>query len=212
MTIAPFTSDQKLVSFARSFLRDRVGPFRADVKICSTAANGHRAEFPALITCIGFADFLSGLYAGNLGGNGLSNLKNYAAKFMDAGKYDPLRLEILYLMFRHKLAHLSFPHFVFDTATRKEFQGQKHRRITWTVYSGKRPIPIELIDHPLKYLEKSVRPWCMSYNCRAVVSVRTFQIDIVKSIYGPAGYLQCLQSDLTAREHFAKCMKIIFPP
>ena len=27
---------------------------------------------------------------------------------MDTTKYDPLRLQVLYLVFRHKLAHLSF--------------------------------------------------------------------------------------------------------
>ena len=123
MTIAPFKSDKERISFARKFLRDRVGPFRADLAICLTAdANGHRAEFPALITCIGFAELLSGLYAGNLESNGLNNLQKYAARSMDTTKYDPLRLQILYFVFRHKLAHLSFPHFVFDTASRKEFQ------------------------------------------------------------------------------------------
>lgn len=215
MSIAPFTSDKHLTSFAKEFFRDRVGPFSDDVAICLTPdANGHRAEFPALITCIGFAELLSSLYAGNLNGDGLDKLKKYADRFMDTTKYDELSLEILYLVFRHKLAHLSFPQFVFDTrkATRKEFKSRKHRRITWTVDHNERPNPIELDDCPTKFLEKAVVPWRMSYDCRAIISVPTFQIDIVKSIYGPAGYLQWLQTDLKAREHFAKCMKIIFPP
>src|ERR1700686_5817156 len=161
MTNAPFTSDKKLTSFARSFFRDRVGSFRADVAICLTAdANRHHAYFPGLITCIGFADFLSGLYAGKLEGHSLGELKNYAARFMDVTNYDPLRLEILYLAFRHKIAHLSVPYVVFDTATRKEFKNHKKRRITWTVHAGKRAIPIELIDHPAPiFLRKTLRPW-----------------------------------------------------
>jgi hypothetical protein len=102
MTIAPFSTDEELLSFARKFFRDRIGPFRADIAICLTPdANGHRAEFPALITCIGFVEFLSGLYAGNLESNGLANLQSYAARFMDTTKYDPLRLQVLYLVFRH---------------------------------------------------------------------------------------------------------------
>jgi hypothetical protein len=212
MTSKPFKSDKELINFARLFFRDRVRSFRKDVAICLTAdANRDHAEFPALITCIGFLDLLSGLYAGRLEGHSLDELKSYAAKFMDARNYDPVHMRVLYLVFRHKLAHLSFPYLVFDTATRKDFVGQKHRRITWTVYAGKRSTPIELEDFATPiFFKKSVRPWPVSYNCRVVISVRTFQIDIVKSIYGPTGYLHHLQSDLTARENFAKCMKVYF--
>jgi hypothetical protein len=214
MTIAPFKSDKSLISFAKRFLRDRVSSFRKDVAICLTAnANRHHAYFPALITCIGFADLLSGLYAGKLEGHGLSELKCYAAQFMDPSKYDPLRLEILYLAFRHKLAHLSFPYVVFDTTSKKEFSGHKQRRVTWTVHASKRTPPIELVDFQTpKVLQKTLRPWSVSYNCRVIISVRTLQIDIIKSIYGPTGYICRLQSEPVARERFARCMKVLFPP
>jgi len=97
MTIKPFESDKELIRFARSFFRDRVGSFRKDVAICLTAdANRHHAYFPALITCIGFLDLLSGLYTGTLDGHSLGELKSYAARFMDATKYDPLRIGSLY--------------------------------------------------------------------------------------------------------------------
>jgi hypothetical protein len=214
MTIKPFKSERELITFARSFFHDHIGSFRKDIAICLTAnAKRDHAYFPALITCIGFLDLLSGLYAGRLEGHSLSELKSYAAKFMNIKKYDPQLIEIMYLVFRHKLAHLSFPYLVFDTATRKELAKHKHRRITWTVHASKRPTAIELIDFATPtFFKKSLRPWPVHYDCRVVISVRTFQIDIVKSIYGPAGYLRCLQSGPIAREHFAKCMKVLFPP
>jgi len=214
MTIAPFKSDKALISFARLFFQNRVGSFRKDITICLTAdANRRHAYFPALITCIGFADLLSGLYAGKLEGHGLSDLKKYAARFMNGANYDPVRLEILYLAFRHKLAHLSFPYVVFDTATRKEFASCKQRLVTWSVHASKRSPPIELIDFtPPIFMKKTLRPWPVPYNCRAIISVRNLQIDIVKSISRKAGYFHCLETDPTAREHFAKCMKVIFPP
>jgi hypothetical protein len=85
VTISPFKSDKELTTFARAFFRDRIGSFRKDVAICLTAnANRSHAYFPALITCIGFLDLLSGLYAGRLEGHSLSELKSYAAIFMDA--------------------------------------------------------------------------------------------------------------------------------
>ncbi len=102
MTIAPFATDQELISFARTFLSDRVASFRKDVAICLTAdRKRHHAYFPALITCIGFVDLLSGLYAGRLEGHGLRELKAYASRFLSVANYSPLNLEVLYLAFRH---------------------------------------------------------------------------------------------------------------
>jgi hypothetical protein len=94
MTIKPFKSDKDLTTFARKFFRDRVGTFRKDLRICLTADDDrHHAYFPALITCIGFLDLLSGLYAGKLEGHSLSELKSYAVRFMDAKDYDPFILK-----------------------------------------------------------------------------------------------------------------------
>jgi hypothetical protein len=117
VTIASFKSDKELISFARVFFRDRVGSFCKDVAICLTPRKKkgkptEHAEFPALITCMGFADLLSGLYAGNIEGHDLKELKSYAARFMDAKHYDPHLLDILYLAFRHKIAHLASPYLV----------------------------------------------------------------------------------------------------
>jgi hypothetical protein len=55
VTIAPFKSNDELISFARKLLKDRVGSFRKDIAICLKAdENRSHAYFPALITCIGF--------------------------------------------------------------------------------------------------------------------------------------------------------------
>ena len=70
------------------------------------------------ITCIAFTEFLSALYAGDLDGPGLNQLKNYAAAFMTA-EYTADRLAVLYECFRHKVAHLALPHAVFDTDTKR---------------------------------------------------------------------------------------------
>jgi hypothetical protein len=176
-------------------------------------ARGDHAYFPALITCIAFADLLSGLYAGDLRNQRLKELKRYAGKFMKA-EYtsDPRRLDILYEALRHKIAHLAYPYPVFDTVTKQAFQGQQRRRVTWTVYASKRRPAIAIDDLPKpKLLVKTLRPWPVSYNCRIEVSVRSFQSDVVRSIHGPSGYLQHLKSDQEARAHFAKCMIEYFP-
>ena len=212
-TMASFSTDKELITFARRFFRDRVGSFRKDVRICLTADNKREhAYFPALITCIAFLDLLSGLYSGKLEGHGLTELQQYVSRFMNPTNYDPLRVSVLYMTFRHKIAHLSVPYVVFDTRTRKEFAAHKQRRITWSVFASKRPQPIELKDYAApRPFKKTLRPWPLDYDCRALVSVRRFEVDIVKSIYGKSGYLKHLEADANARAQFTKCMNSLFP-
>jgi hypothetical protein len=118
MPVLPFSSDAEIVQFAKAFLDEHLVRFRKDIKICLTRnAKGEHAYFPALITCIAFAEFLSALHAGNLGGPGLKQLNDYASDFMTV-EYDADRLAILYECFRHKVAHLALPYAVFDTDTK----------------------------------------------------------------------------------------------
>jgi hypothetical protein len=68
------------VAFAKAFLDEHLERFRKDIRICLTRdkKNSAHAYFPGLITCISFADFLSGLYAGKLDGHTLKELRSYA--------------------------------------------------------------------------------------------------------------------------------------
>jgi hypothetical protein len=211
MSIKPFTSDKQLLAYARWFLRHRVDAFYKDTSICMTRdKRGSHAYFPALITCIAFADLLAGLYVGKLNYPQLADLKTYVSKFF-RNKKDYVDLEILYLMFQHKIAHIAYPYLVFDTSTKKGLS--PHRRITWTVgiFRGKKPI--ELIDYPTSQkILKTKTAWPVPYTSRMQISLIAFRTDIVNSIYGPSGYMQHLKSDPKAREHFAACMKEYAPP
>jgi hypothetical protein len=210
MSIAHFKNKEELVRFAR----DHVNALRKNLAICMTPnVRGQHAYFPALITCIAFVDLLSGLYAGSLQRHGRKELERYAGKFMKA-EYTTDRVRVLYEFLRHKIAHLAYPYPVFDTVTKQDaFHGQPRRRITWTVYASKRKLAIELQNFSTpRYLVKTITPWPMSYNCRAKVSIASFQIDIIKSIYGPSGYLRHLLTNETAQKHFAACMKDYYPP
>ena len=67
MPVLRFSSDAEVVKFAKAFLREHLERFRKDIGICLTRdKNKAHAYFPALISCISFADLLSGLYAGTL--------------------------------------------------------------------------------------------------------------------------------------------------
>jgi hypothetical protein len=164
------------------------------------------------MTCIAFADLLSGLYAGNLQSHGRKDLEQYAKKFMKP-EYTTYLVKILYELFRNKMAHLAYPYPVSDTHTVTKaamFQDQPRRRITWTVSAGKLRPAIALQDFPEpKYLRTTLRPWPMSYNCRARIRIGSLQIDIINS---SKGYLRHLQKDHAAQGRFAACMREYYPP
>lgn len=211
MSINPFVSDRQLIKYAQWFLRDRVRAFRKDLAICMTAnSKGEHAYFPALITCIAFTDLLSGLYAGKLDYPRLKDLKAYIATFFRA-KENYTHIDILYLMFRHKIAHIAYPYLVFDTAAKR--LPPPHRRIVWTVGIYSRKKPIELIDYPASRTNlRTKTAWPVPYTSRMKVSLTALRNDVIGSIYGPTGYLQHLQSNPRARNHFAQCMKTYAPP
>jgi hypothetical protein len=137
VSIAPFLSEQELVEYANWFLLDRAKAFRKDISICMTANKERQhAYFPALITCIAFLDLLSGLYAGTIDRQGLPELNDYFKRFMNTADY--AHMDLVYQMFRHKIAHLAYPYAVFDTTTKpKIFRSQKQRRVTWTVCASR---------------------------------------------------------------------------
>jgi hypothetical protein len=166
-----------------------------------------------LITCIAFADLVSGLYAGNLKSHGLRELKAYAAKFMDSNSYDSDRLDILYEFIRHKVAHLGQPYVVFDTITKQQaFSPMARKRIAWTVNASRHTPSIRLISYRTpRVLVKTLTPWKVSYDHRVTISVRSLAVDIVSSIHNPNGYLDHLSNDQRARSRFAKCMVEFYP-
>jgi hypothetical protein len=211
MSVAPFSSEMELIDYAKWFLHDRANSFRKDIEICMTAnSSRHHAYFPALITCIAFLDLLSGLYAGKIDGHGSEELKNYIKRFMNVADY--AHIDLLYQLFRHKIAHIAYPYPVFDTTTKpKIFAGQKQRRVTWTVCASRRdPRPIQLIDYTgVQAPIKTRTPWPVPYDSRIIISIRRLKVDITKSI---DEYLHCLKSEPVRRIHFAKCMKVYFPP
>src|SRR5262245_55901841 len=119
MPALPFASDADVMHFAKVFLARHLDRFNKDIAICLKAdAKKRHAYFPALIICIAFLDFLSGLYAGNLKTHSLKELKDYVRTFMDPYDYTEDRLNVLYELFRHKVAHLAIPYAVFDTSSK----------------------------------------------------------------------------------------------
>ena len=196
---------EKLVSYAHKFLENRMVTFRKDIERClMEGCKVEQAYFPALMTCIGFTEFMSGLLAGTLeSGNDLGKLEKYSKRFLTE-HYDNLKLEILY-GFRHKLAHLAYPHGVLILGDRR-----KRRRIIWEVFANEPKPPIQIDDFDKKYLtDPIVPPWKVPCDCKVTIGVRALYDDIVRSV---AKYLDELKSDRKMQDNFAKCIRKIFPP
>jgi hypothetical protein len=210
MPVLPFSTDAEVVQFARAFLKEHLARFCKDIKICLTPnAKGEEAYFPTMITCIAFAEFLSGLYAGTLDGDGHKKLKKYTVKFMPA-EYTADRIDILYECFRHKVAHLALPYVVFDTASKsKTFHRRPRRLITWIVTAGRGRPPIQIAKvNPAKQIQSAVTPWAVYYDHIVTVYLCNLAYDIKSSV---AKYLRHLEADSAARDNFEKCMSDYFP-
>jgi hypothetical protein len=121
---------------------------------------------------------------------------------MDATIYDVDRLEILYEMFRHKVAHLAQPYAVFVT------RGRPRRLITWTVEESGPPKPAIEIVPETSQISRAVTPWAVRYDHRAYVRIESLASDIRESV---PRYLERFQTDTSACVRFRDCMVHFFP-
>ena len=184
-------------SYARNFIRSRISIFRKDINICLKAdSRGRHAYMPGLLACISLLELFSGLYKGSLYPIGLNGIIEYSKKFLDTNIYTEDRLSVLYLAFRHKIAHITQPYGVFKT--------RDNRRITWKVAAGRRPLPIEIVDDVGTLYKEP--PWPVTHSHRCIVSIYRLKVDIPKSALKTGGYLDFLKTDLDAQDNFKKCM------
>jgi hypothetical protein len=211
MEIARCKTDEEWAGFAREFFDNRLETFRKDIAICLTSnKRGEHAYFPALMTCIAFAELLGSLYAGRLHSQGLNKLQKYAKEFMEPEYKDAHVLELFYLCLRHKVAHLAYPYAVFDTHSGPEtpLRKQPRRFVTWAIHEFEQRPPIKITDYPTPQPVKTPTPWNVTYDCLIDVHVPTLAKDIETSI---ERYLQRLRSDRIACKCFADCMEHYFP-
>jgi hypothetical protein len=104
MEIARCKTDEEWAGFAREFFDNRLETFRKDIAICLTSnKRGEHAYFPALMTCIAFAELLGSLYAGRLHSQGLNKLQKYTKEFMEPEYKDAHVLEFSISVFVTRL-------------------------------------------------------------------------------------------------------------
>ena len=203
--------DFNWADFAQQFLANRLEGFKKDMRVClrpDEQEPNKVAFFPGLLTCISLLELLSGLYAGKVTGHSPARAHAYAAQFMDPQIYSDRNVEILYGVYRHKIAHLGHPYYVFDTGTNPtKFPGPR-QRITFNVRAGGATPAVFLHKH-VGIVSHLKVPWSVPFDHEAIITVTTFRDDVLDSI---PNYLAAVSASPDLQQKFELCMKEFFPP
>jgi hypothetical protein len=208
----PFTTDAEVLAFAKKFLKGRAWDFKKNLDICLTArANNYRkqdhAYMPGLLITIAFIEMLARLYAGDVSNpGGGPHFLAYMRKFMPAGRYSDDTLRLLYVGFRHKIAHLNHPYFVLDTKREQAWLALPPMRVVWRIYAAPRHPPIELLPEA-GVIDTQPTPGLsgIAFDHRVHISIATLARDARNSLRGQAGYMAALADPVVLR-NFKRCM------
>lgn len=203
-----FNSRAELLRTADRVIRGRMGNFRKDTNICLRPdANRQHAYMPALIACIAFMELMSGWRRGrlNLGrGAALPALQDLRAAHLPQACYAAPNLEILYLGFRHRIAHIGLPYAVYDTTSDGRLASYPRMKVTWTFCARRRhgAPAIEFRNVGPSTLDGRV-PWPIPYDHRLFVCITRFRADLFAAA---RSYRRALRQDASLQANFDAAM------
>lgn len=197
---------------ADKFILERVSFFEKDMKIClkgiriKPSNKITHAYFPALMLCFANLEFMGRLYGGEYVKRGKAQVKDFVDEFMDTTTYSTENIDVLWDGFRHKLAHLTHPEYVYK---------YKQKRITWAV-SEKKTIVHKCQKYPHMQIrqkkgyigEKIFKPYPVQYTHIIYISLPVFKSDIQKAM---KDYSNKIKKDEKLQTKFDKIIKKIFP-
>lgn len=203
--------------FAPRFVREHIQRFLKDIRVClrpmSVKGNrkGAHAYMPALLTCMGLLELLSALRFGRLDlrKDALTALQDFRSDYLPAPHFRAPNLEILYIGFRHKLAHLAHPYVVFDTATDSRLAQYGRKKVTWTFHSRKRGLSaIGLHATPGRELVRTLRPWRTAYDHRLEIVLFLLARELAR---GGISYARDLRKSKPLRTKLMTAIEVYFP-
>jgi hypothetical protein len=199
-----------MAQFASEFLEGRLRGFAKDMKICLTgtpsddSANPTHAYFPALMSCCGMLEYLSGLFAGRTKPCGVKEIIAYA-KYLPKPDYCDDSIRILFYAFRGPIAH----HGIASGVWIDRHSAAPERRTTWKISADARRPALRTIEEPgtLRYDP----PWECQYTHRVHISLDRLWRDIRDSVLTENGYRDELVSNPKLLRNFTKCMHNLYP-
>jgi hypothetical protein len=201
---------------AEEFVLRHKGFFDRNMKICLTPDEDDKhAYFQALFTCISYLDMLSGFRAGRVDGHNHKELSAFASIYLPQPVYSELNISLLYLVFRHKLAHLSHPYYSTNTSDpalvkRYPALAAKPMWIAWYVDEAPANVALEVraTGKPLRISSQSWKYWDVYYDHLMVISLPKLWDDISDAT---VAYVQDVKTDAGLQSTFSACMPFFFP-
>jgi hypothetical protein len=192
-------------AFAERFVLDRIAGFEKDIDICLTPIPSKtrrgltHAYFPALASCCGTLEYLSGLYKGRLDTVGWRDVAMWGSKYLPQPDYAEDTVRVFVEAFRNSIAHRGIASGVWID--------HKHaRRFTWKVLADSRHPAINFVAEENTLV--SDPPWPCPYTHRAHIHLRSLFVDIRK---GAIKYAKEVREDQNLNRKFFACVRELYP-
>lgn len=122
------------------------------------------------------------------------------------GRYDDYRIKLLYIVFRHKLAHVSHPYVGFDTS-KVDALKSRSMRLAWSITAFPRAEAITLKSLRRPRAPRWPMPWPIEVDHNVEISVYTLAEDVIKTA---PKYVAALKTDMGLQAKFRSCMDEFF--
>jgi len=116
--------------------------------------------------------------------------------------YDEYLVNLLYIVFRHKLAHLSHPYVGFNTAKESKLNSRP-MRLGWSITSDARKEPIRVLKLKRARMPVLPIPWKLKVDHVVEISIQTLADDAIAST---TSYFRALKADPHLQDKFRRCM------
>ncbi len=200
---------ESMAEFAPHFIEGRLVGFEKDLRICLTAVPSPGknkktyAYFPALATCCSTLEYFAGLHRGDLKPAGWPQVAAFSAKYLPQPDFDSETIRVLFLAFRHPIAHRGIASGIWIDQSNGPRAG---RRLVWKVTAGTNRPACRLVAEAGTLTKDP--PWPAPYTHRVHIHLGALWIDIRN---GARRYAKDVSVDLRLQENFRACMKRLYP-
>jgi hypothetical protein len=201
--------EESIADFAPKFVEGRLVGFEKDMRICLTSIElpGSKkktvAYFPALAACCSTLEYFVALHRGNLNPAGPQQVAKFATRYLPQPDFDTETIRILFLAFRHPIAHRGIASGVWVDQQPGAGLG---RRLVWAVSAGTKRPAIQVVAEPGTLMRDP--PWDTTYTHRVHVHLGALWRDIAGAI---RHYAADVSKDAKLQQRFVACMSRLYP-
>ena len=207
-----------VVRFAEEFIPDRIQFFEKEMAIClrtlrrKAFGKPTHAYFPALMVCAANMDLMGQILTGH-DRAGIGGVRTFVHEYMNSAVYSDVAIDLLWMGFRHKIAHLAHPEYVIDTSNLEKWK-HPHMRVTWFISQTTqlehlgRTCSHLLVRKKRKKIRSKPRPYDVPFDHIFYISLPILKKDIQSSM---AAHLAVLKTNVTYQRNFEAIVRNLFP-